>query len=66
VVFHLMGAMREYGKLGAICIAENHSAAARLYTATLAALDRATQAQRFETRKSMPRSSHCSPRSNPS
>jgi PGM1 C-terminal domain len=42
VVFHLIGALSEFGKLGALCIADSHASAARLHRETLAVLDRET------------------------
>jgi hypothetical protein len=44
VMFHLIGALSEHGKLGAICIAEDRAAAARLYQETVSVLDRETGA----------------------
>lgn len=43
VVFHLIGALSEHGKLGALCIARSRAAAARLHAATLAVLDGETR-----------------------
>lgn len=40
VVFHLIGALSEFGKLGLVCVAKNPSAAERLYRETVAVLDR--------------------------
>jgi hypothetical protein len=40
VMFHLLGALPDHGKLGAICIAEDRAAAARLYDEALATIDR--------------------------
>ena len=40
VVFHLMGALSEFGKFGVTCIGENPERARELYAATMAALDR--------------------------
>lgn len=40
VVFHLMGALSEFGKFGVTCIGENPERAQELYNATMAALDR--------------------------
>lgn len=40
VVFHLMGALSEFGKFGVTCIGENPERAREFYTATMAALDR--------------------------
>ncbi len=42
VVFHLIGAMSQYGKLGLVCIGETLEDAHLLERRTLAALDRAT------------------------
>lgn len=43
VVFHLIGALSEYGKLGAVCIGDSPASAHRLYLDTVAVLDAATQ-----------------------
>jgi hypothetical protein len=40
VVFHLIGALSEFGKLGIVCVAPSHEAADRLYRETVAILDR--------------------------
>ena len=40
VVFHLIGALSEYGKLGALCIGPTPERARELYDATVAVLDR--------------------------
>ena len=45
VVFHMIGALSEHGKLGAMCIGDSREAAARLYRETAAVLDR--EARRF-------------------
>lgn len=42
VVFHLIGALSEFGKLGAVCVADSRTNAQQMYDATIAALDRAT------------------------
>jgi hypothetical protein len=42
VVFHLIGAMSEHGKLGAVCIADSHARAERYYRDTLAILNHET------------------------
>ncbi len=42
VVFHLIGALSEYGKLGVVCIGDTTSSAERLYDRTVAVLDRET------------------------
>jgi hypothetical protein len=42
VVFHLMGALSEFGKFGVTCIGANPERAREFYTATMAALDRET------------------------
>jgi len=41
VVFHLIGALSGYGKLGVVCVAVNRAAAAQLFDATAAVLDEA-------------------------
>jgi hypothetical protein len=43
VVFHLIGAMSEHGKLGAVCIGESHARARKYYRDTLAVLDHETR-----------------------
>jgi hypothetical protein len=43
VVFHLMGALSEFGKFGVTCIGENPERAGEFYAATMAALDRETR-----------------------
>ena len=42
VVFHLMGALSEYGKLGMVCIGDNLQQARFLYKQTKNILDRET------------------------
>lgn len=42
VVFHLMGALSEFGKLGVVCIDSSPAAADRLYARTVELLDAAT------------------------
>lgn len=42
VVFHLIGALSEFGKLGMVCVADGPEAARRLYDETIAVLDRET------------------------
>ncbi|MEO0428483.1 MAG: peptide ligase PGM1-related protein [Pseudomonadota bacterium] len=41
VVFHLIGALSEFGKLGLVCVAGSERGADRLYRETVAVLDRA-------------------------
>jgi hypothetical protein len=43
VVFHLMGALSEFGKFGVTCIGENPERAKEYYAATMAVLDRETK-----------------------
>ncbi len=43
VVFHLIGALSEYGKLGTVCIGDSHESATRFYNDTVAVLDREAQ-----------------------
>jgi hypothetical protein len=43
VVFHLMGALSEFGKFGVTCIGENPERAQEFYSATMVALDRETR-----------------------
>ena len=40
VVFHLIGALSEFGKLGMVCVAENREEADALYTNTIVTIDR--------------------------
>ena len=40
VVFHLIGALSQYGKLGSVCIGDSHESAQRFYRNTVAVLDR--------------------------
>ena len=40
VVFHLIGALSEYGKLGVMCVADSRSRAQALYNESVAVLDR--------------------------
>lgn len=42
VVFHLIGALSEYGKLGLVCIGDNHKQAQFLYDQVLEVLDEET------------------------
>jgi hypothetical protein len=43
VVFHLIGALSEYGKLGTVCIGGNRQSAEKFYRDTVAVLDREAQ-----------------------
>ena len=43
VVFHLMGCLSEYGKLGLTCIGDTPEEAEEIYEQVVAAIDRATQ-----------------------
>ena len=45
VVFHLMGALSEFGKLGVMCVADSLSAADKLYHRAVAVLNREAQVQ---------------------
>ncbi len=45
VVFHLIGALSEYGKLGIVCVGPTLAEADRLYNDTVAVLDREQKAQ---------------------
>ena len=38
-MFHLIGALSQYGKLGMVCIATSHERAKMLYERTIAMLD---------------------------
>ena len=40
VVFHLIGALSQYGKLGTVCIGDSHQSARKFYRDTVAVLDR--------------------------
>ncbi len=40
VVFHLIGALSQYGKLGTVCIGDSHESARTFYRETVAVLDR--------------------------
>ena len=40
VVFHLIGALSEYGKLGTLCIGASRESAEKFYRDTVAILDR--------------------------
>ena len=40
VVFHLIGALSEFGKLGTVCIGDSRESARKLYHDTVAILDR--------------------------
>ncbi len=40
VVFHLIGALSQFGKLGLLCIADSHARAQQLYQDTVTVLDR--------------------------
>jgi len=42
VVFHLIGALSQFGKLGAVCVGASREEAKRLYHETIAILDRET------------------------
>lgn len=42
-MFHLIGALSEYGKLGTVCIGDSHASAERFYRNTVAVLDRETR-----------------------
>ena len=46
MVFHLIGALSEFGKLGLVCVADSIEAANRLYRSTVEVLDREAQQQR--------------------
>ena len=43
VVFHLIGALSEFGKLGVLCVSDSIAAAEDLYQKTIAVLDREGQ-----------------------
>lgn len=42
VMFHLIGALSEFGKLGMVCVADSRANARRLYDHAITTLDRAT------------------------
>ena len=44
MVFHLIGALSEFGKLGVLCVGESIEASKQLYRDTVAVLDRAALA----------------------
>ena len=44
VVFHLIGALSEYGKVGMVCIGDSRASAERYFQETVAVLDRETKA----------------------
>jgi len=46
VVFHLVGALSEFGKLGVVCIGDNHQQAKFLYSKTVQVLDSETGANK--------------------
>jgi len=43
VVFHLIGALSQYGKLGTVCIGDSHESARKYYSDTVAVLEREAQ-----------------------
>ena len=43
VIFHLIGALSEYGKLGTVCIGDSHESAKKFYNDTVEVLDRETR-----------------------
>jgi hypothetical protein len=43
VVFHLIGALSQYGKLGTVCIGDSHESARKFYRDTVTVLDREAQ-----------------------
>ena len=43
VIFHLIGALSEYGKLGTVCIGDSHESARKFYNDTVEVLDRETR-----------------------
>lgn len=43
VIFHLIGALSQYGKLGTVCIGDSHENALKFYNDTVEVLDRETQ-----------------------
>jgi hypothetical protein len=45
VVFHLIGALSEFGKLGVMCVANSRPGAEQLYTEAVAVLNREAREQ---------------------
>jgi hypothetical protein len=45
VVFHLIGTLSEFGKLGLVCVADSAAKAELLYRETVAVIDREAQTQ---------------------
>jgi hypothetical protein len=43
VIFHLIGALSQYGKLGTVCIGDSHESARKFYNDTVEVLDRETR-----------------------
>jgi len=43
VMFHMIGALSQYGKLGTVCVADSHEGAARLYENLVSVLDHETR-----------------------
>jgi hypothetical protein len=43
VIFHLIGALSQYGKLGTVCIGDSHESARKFYSDTVEVLDRETR-----------------------
>jgi hypothetical protein len=54
VMFHLIGALSEHGKLGTVCVADTPDAAQRLYRRTAAVLEREAQRGAGGTPASVP------------
>ncbi len=46
VVFHMIGALSEFGKLGVVCVADSDANAQQLYEQTIRVLDRETSAEK--------------------
>ena len=46
VVFHLIGALSEYGKLGTVCVGDSRASAERFFQETVAVLNRETNVKR--------------------
>ncbi len=48
VVFHLIGALSEFGKLGVVCVADSTASASEMYMSTVEVLDREARRQEQE------------------
>jgi hypothetical protein len=57
VMFHLIGALSEFGKLGTVCIGDSRVSAEKFYHDTIAILDRETQQHELQEETSEKKSS---------